>query len=81
MPDNLPAQATPDPGPPIRLGTTTCLLREPVRSDDGHKLDRCPVHVLDRSGEWVPVCPEACVALLSPIGCMGRLVSLFFPRS
>jgi uncharacterized protein YbgA (DUF1722 family)/uncharacterized protein YbbK (DUF523 family) len=52
--------------PTIRLGVSTCLLGEQVRYDGGHKLDRYLVNTLGLHVEWVPVCPEVEIGLLTP---------------
>jgi uncharacterized protein YbgA (DUF1722 family)/uncharacterized protein YbbK (DUF523 family) len=52
--------------PTIRLGVSTCLLGEQVRYDGGHKLDRFLVNTLGNFVEWVPVCPEVEIGLLTP---------------
>src|SRR5512139_2340193 len=42
----------------IRLGISACLLRQNVRYDGGHKLDRYLTDTLGQYVEFVPVCPE-----------------------
>ena len=47
----------------IRLGISSCLLGEKVRYDGGHKLDKFLTDTLGKYVEYVPVCPEAEIAL------------------
>jgi uncharacterized protein YbgA (DUF1722 family)/uncharacterized protein YbbK (DUF523 family) len=58
---------------PIRIGVSTCLLGENVRSDGGHQLDRFVRDTLGRFVEYVPVCPEVECGLSIPREAM-RLV-------
>jgi uncharacterized protein YbgA (DUF1722 family)/uncharacterized protein YbbK (DUF523 family) len=58
---------------PIRIGTSACLLGEPVRFDGGHKRDRFLTETFGRFVEWVPVCPEVECGLGTPREAM-RLV-------
>jgi uncharacterized protein YbgA (DUF1722 family)/uncharacterized protein YbbK (DUF523 family) len=68
------AESTPSPNrsrasaalPPIRIGTSTCLLGERVRFDAGHKRDAFLVDTLGTFVEWVPVCPEVEMGLGVP---------------
>jgi len=57
----------------ITLGISSCLLGNPVRYDDGHKLDHFLADTLGRYVDWVPVCPEAACGLGVPREAM-RLV-------
>ena len=52
--------------PPIRLGVSSCLLGDEVRSDGGHKRNRFVTDLLAQFVEWVPVCPEVEVGMGTP---------------
>jgi uncharacterized protein YbgA (DUF1722 family)/uncharacterized protein YbbK (DUF523 family) len=54
------------PGDPIRIGISACLLGEKVRFDGGHKRDSFLVDTFGRFVEWVPVCPEVELGLGTP---------------
>ena len=64
-----------EPGRPIRIGISQCLLGEQVRFDGGHKLDRFITKTLGQYFEWVPVCPEVELGLGTPRETL-RLVQL-----
>lgn len=55
-----------DPGVPVRLGVSSCLLGEPVRYDGGHCRDPFVTQELAPFVEYVPVCPEMEVGLPAP---------------
>ena len=59
-------QAWHDPETPLRLGISSCLLGEEVRFDGGHCRDRFLVEVLGSMVQWVAVCPEMGIGMLSP---------------
>ena len=54
------------PGEPIRIGISSCLLGQKVRFDGGHKRDSFLTDTLGRYVEWVPVCPEVEVGMGTP---------------
>ncbi len=60
----------PGPGPEvwseIRLGISTCLMREEVRWDGGHKRDGFLMGTVGQFVRWVPVCPEVDIGLGTP---------------
>jgi len=47
-----------DPGEPLRLGVSACLLGREVRYDGGHSRDLLIADVLGHWVDWAPVCPE-----------------------
>jgi len=55
-----------DPGSPIRLGVSSCLLGNEVRHDGGHARDRFVSDELGAWVEWVTVCPEVEIGLPVP---------------
>ena len=55
-----------EPGEPIRIGISSCLLGQKVRFDGGHKRDSFLTDTLGRYVEWVPVCPEVEVGMGTP---------------
>ena len=55
-----------DPGAPIRIGISSCLLGEKVRFDGGHKRDAFVTVHLAPYVEYVPVCPEVEVGMGTP---------------
>ena len=63
-----------------RLGVSSCLLGEPVRSDGGHSRSRLVAGELGQHVDWVPYCPEMEIGLGAPRETLrlmddGRLVS------
>ncbi len=44
--------------PKLRLGSSACLLGEPVRYDGTHRLDLAVQQALGDAVQWIPVCPE-----------------------
>ena len=42
----------------FKIGISSCLLGNPVRWNEGHKLDRFLTNTLGQFVEYVPVCPE-----------------------
>lgn len=68
-PEPLPGLAPPPApfvDPPLRLGVSSCLLGENVRTNGSHARDHFLVQTLGRYVEWVPVCPEAEVGMGTP---------------
>ena len=55
-----------NPGRPLALGISSCLLGEEVRHDGGHKKHHWIVHTLGRFVEFRPVCPEMGIGLGVP---------------
>lgn len=53
-------------GPVLRLGVSSCLMGENVRSNGGHCRDHFLVQTLGRYVEWVRVCPEAEAGMGTP---------------
>ena len=55
-----------EPGSPIRIGVSSCLLGQNVRYDGGHKKDDFLTGLLGRYVDFVPVCPEVEVGMSIP---------------
>ena len=70
MIDNTPSLGTwaswHEPGAPIRLGVSACLLGQEVRFDGGHTRDPFVTETLGRWVEWVSVCPEVEMGMSTP---------------
>ncbi len=64
MPDNGPTEATTEE--PIRVGISTCLLKQEVRHDGGHSRDRYVTDTLADYFDLVSVCPEAEMGMGTP---------------
>jgi uncharacterized protein YbbK (DUF523 family) len=52
--------------PKPRIGISACLLGQEVRYNGGHKRDAFLIERLERSVEWVPVCPEVELGMGTP---------------
>src|SRR5262245_7807740 len=63
-----------NPGAPLRIGVSACLIGERVRFDGGHKRNDFLVETLGPFVQWVTVCPEAELGLGTPRRSL-RLVS------
>ena len=50
----------------VRLGSSSCLLRQNVRYDDGHQLNRYLRDTLRLFVNYVPICPEVEMGLPTP---------------
>jgi len=71
--DKKAAAGAKEPGGPIRVLISSCLLGERVRYDGGHKRDPYIVETLGNFVNYVPVCPEVDCGLPTPREAM-RLV-------
>lgn len=70
----------PNPGAPMKIGVSRCLLGEPVRYDGGHKHDRYVTDMLGKFVEFVPVCPEVECGLGVPREAMRLVGDPAHPR-